>query len=132
MKTKTLRQTATFHAAPEEVYDLIMNARKHSGFTGGKVKMPTTVNGNFEIFDGYCRGYNIELDKGKKIVQAWHFEEDGWPENHFSVCTFRFKKSGKGTLLTFSQIGIPEHKYEELKQGWKEHYWEPMKQYLQS
>jgi activator of HSP90 ATPase len=132
MKTKTIKQTATFHAKPKEVYELIMDAKKHSAFTGTKVKMSNKINGKFEVFDGYCHGYNIELKEGKKIVQAWHFAEKGWPEDHFSTCIFVFTKIKDGTRLSFIQKEVPEHKYESLKSGWKEFYWAPMKEYLQS
>ena len=130
IKTKTIRQTATFHESPAEVYNLIMDARKHSKFTGGKVKMSNKVNGKFEVFDGYCHGYNIELKEGKKIVQAWHFAENGWPDGHFSTCTFTFSKVPEGTRLSFLQKDVPEKNYESLKSGWKDFYWEPMKKHL--
>ena len=56
MKTKTIKQSVTFHAKPIEVYELIMDAEKHSAFTGTKVKMSGKVNGKFEVFDGYYHG----------------------------------------------------------------------------
>jgi activator of HSP90 ATPase len=130
MKTKSIKQNVTFDAAPEELYQLIMNPKKHSAFTGSEVIMSTKVNGKFRVFDGYCSGYNIELVDGKKIVQAWHFEEEGWPEDHFSICTFVFEKTGKKTKLVFEQTGVPEHKVQALKDGWKNYYWEPMKAFL--
>ncbi len=131
METKSIKQTVAFNAKPEEVYDLIMNAKKHAAFTGGSVKMSKKENGKFVIFDGYCRGYNIELHEGKKIVQAWNFAEDGWPEDHHSTCTFSFAKSPKGTKLSFTQTGIPAHKAKALADGWKQYYWEPMKKYIE-
>ena len=122
----------TFNAAPADVYDLIMDAKKHAAFSGSKVTMSKAVKGKFNVFDGYCHGYNVELTPGQKIVQAWHFAEDGWPDDHFSTCTFLFKQSGKKTKLFFTQTGIPEHKAESLKNGWKDYYWQPMKTYLKS
>jgi len=92
--------------------------------------MSTKVNGKFNIFEGYCHGYNIELIEGKKIVQAWHFAEDGWPDNHYSICTFKFEASGNKTKLTFEQTDVPEDKADYIKEGWKTYYWEPMKEYL--
>ena len=109
-----------------------MDQKKHAAFTGAKVTMSTKVNGKFNIYDGYCQGYNIELTKGKKIVQAWHFAEEGWPDDHFSICTFKLEKLGDKTKLSFLQTGVPEHKVEELNGGWKQFYWEPMKAYLKS
>jgi len=130
METKTIKQVVSFNAAPAEVYELIMDAKKHAAFAGGKVTMSRKPEGKFVVFDGYCHGYNIELTEGKKIVQAWHFVEDGWPDDHYSTCTFLFEPKEGGTKLTFTQTGVPAHKVESLKGGWKEYYWEPMKEYL--
>jgi activator of HSP90 ATPase len=132
MVTKSILQTITFKASPKEVYNLLMDEKKHSAFTGSKVRMSNRVNGKFNVFEGYCRGYNIELTEGEKIVQAWHFAEDGWPEDHFSICTFIFEKKDKKTRLVFSQTGIPGHKAAALKDGWKQYYWKPMKSWLEN
>ena len=132
MKTKSIRQTATFNASPEKIYDLIMDEKKHAEFTGSKAILSTKPDGKFSVFDGYCKGYNIELVKGKKIVQAWHFEEDGWPDNHFSICNFEFEKVGDKTKLRFLQSEVPEHKVESLKEGWKQFYWDAIKKYLKA
>ena len=132
MKTTTIKQTATFPATPEEVYQLIMDQKKHAVFTGGKVTMSTKVKGKFNIFGGYIHGWNIELEEGRKIVQAWHFAEEGWPDDHYSVCTFLFEKAGDKTKLTFRQTEVPEQAAEALKEGWKQYYWVPMKEYLKN
>lgn len=132
MKTKSIKQTVTFDAPAEKVYNLIMDPKKHAAFTRSEVTMTTKVNGKFRVFDGYCHGHNIELVRGEKIVQAWHFAEDGWPEDHFSVCTFVFKDLDNKTKLTFLQKDVPEHKVEALKEGWKQYYWQPMKAYLKN
>ena len=132
MKTKSIRQTATFNATPDKIFNLIMDEKKHAVFTGSKATIDSKPNGKFTVFDGYCNGYNIELKKGKKIVQAWHFAEDGWPDDHFSICTFEFEKEGEKTKLRFLQTNVPEHKVESLKEGWKEFYWDAIKLYLKS
>ena len=130
MKTKSIKQSATFNASSEKVYQLIIDQKKHAAFSGADVVMNNKVKGEFSTYDGYCRGYNIELVKGKKIVQAWHFDEDGWTEDHFSICTFLFEEDGDKTKLSFVQTDVPEHKVAALKDGWKKYYWEPMAAYL--
>lgn len=45
MKTKTIRQTATFKASPHEVYEALLNSRKHSKFAGGKVSISRRAGG---------------------------------------------------------------------------------------
>jgi len=132
MKTKSIRQTATFDATPDKIYNLIMDEKKHAEFTGSKATISKEPNGKFSVFDGYCQGYNIELVEGKKIIQAWHFAEDGWPDDHFSICNFELEQDGDKTRLKFLQTNIPEHKVETLKDGWKQFYWAGIKTYLKS
>ena len=130
MKTKTLHQTIHFNAPPKKVYELIMDAKNHSAFTGSDVRMSKAIGGKFEAFDGYIHGHNIELQEGMFIQQAWHFKEDGWTDDHFSICTFRFRPDKGGTELKFTQQNIPLPSFEALKKGWHTFYWRPMKQML--
>ena len=130
MKTKSIKQTIAFNCKPIEIYSLLMNSKTHAALTGGKASISKKINGKFSAFDGYCHGYNIELIEGEKIVQAWHFAEEGWPKDHYSICTFLFEQAKNGTKLTFHQTNIPEHKVEDLKNGWKEFYWQPIKSYF--
>ena len=132
MKTKTIKQAISFNTTPIKVYEMIMNAEKHSAFTQSKVEMSPEVKGDFCVFDGYCHGYNIELIEGEKIVQAWHFEEDGWPEDHYSICTFHIDLENNKTKLYFEQSGIPEHKAKSLFDGWEKYYWKPMKEFIKN
>ncbi len=130
MQTKTIKQTATFKATPEQIYELLLDSKTIGALTGGAAKISRKPKGKFEVFDGYCHGYNMELEPGKIIVQAWHFAEDGWPDNHYSICTFALAPAGKGTKLSFTQTDIPVHKAKALAGGWKEYYWEPIKAHL--
>ncbi|HMG14127.1 MAG TPA: SRPBCC domain-containing protein [Saprospiraceae bacterium] len=130
METKSISQTVKLSGTPEEVYQLLMDPEKYSSFTGSEVIISDKIKGEFNLFDGYITGYNIELIVGKKIVQAWHFEEDGWPKEHYSICTFIFEPDGNKTKLNFLQTDVPEHKIQALSKGWYEYYWEPMEEYL--
>jgi activator of HSP90 ATPase len=130
MKTGQINQTVIFTKDPETVYQLLMDQEKHAEFTGSEVEMSPSEGGNFSVFDGYCHGTNIALEKGKRILQHWHFAEDGWPDDHYSICEFLFEPVEGGTRLIFIQKEIPEHKVEALTNGWKEYYWEPMESYL--
>jgi activator of HSP90 ATPase len=130
MTTTTIKQTVSFNALPHDVYELIMDEDKHSAFTGSKVTMSRKVKGKFDAFDGYVHGYNIELVQDYKIVQAWNFAEEGWDPEHFSICTFLIERSGEKTKLSFTQQFVPVKNAEDLKKGWKEFYWSPMKAWL--
>ena len=62
----------------------------------------------------------------KQIVQKWR--GDDWPKSHYSLATFSFSKSPKGTKMIFTQKGIPADKYEDIKEGWIDYYWRPMEE----
>lgn len=130
MKTGSIQQTIQFKAPSSTIYELIMDERLHSEIAGGEVKMGRNTNDRFSVFDGYCTGYNIELIPDEKIVQAWRFEEEGWPEDHYSIVTFKFTNTNNGCELDFNQTEIPFEKIEALSEGWKTYYWEPIEEYL--
>ena len=129
MKLKNLKQTVEFKGAtPHDVYELIMDSKKHSAVTGDTAKLSRKVGAGFSAFSGWATGKNLELVPDKKIVQSWRGGD--WPKGHFSQATFAFAKSKTGTKLTFTQTGIPEDQYEDIKHGWIDNYWEPMKRFL--
>ncbi len=126
---KTLRQTVTFKAAPEDVYELLMDSRKHAGFTGDKARISREVGGRIMAYNGYIESTNLEIVPQAKIVQCWRGSD--WPEGHYSKATFALAKVKGGTRLTFTQSNVPDDQYESIKEGWKEHYWEKMKTFLE-
>jgi len=129
MKTKTIRQSVTFRAPPHEVYEALMDSEKHARFTGAGASISRRVGGRFTAYDGSLEGENLELVPDVKILQSWR--SDDWPEGHYSRATFSLAKVEGGTRLTFTQTGVPEDFYEDVKQGWIDYYWEPMKRLLE-
>lgn len=127
MKTKTIIQKIEFKASPHEIYEALMDEKKHAKFTGAKAKISREVGGKFEIYDAGINGKNIELIPDQKIVQDWHCETEGWPEGHYSRLTISLKKSTNGAMLEIIQTGVPEESYDDISSGWAEYYWEPMK-----
>jgi activator of HSP90 ATPase len=129
MATRKIRQSVTFRASPHDVYEALMDAKKHAKFTGGKASISREVGGKFSVFDGYAEGVNLQLVPDKKIVQSWRASD--WPEGHYSEVTFLFKEIEGGTHLTFNQTGVPEEQYDDVSQGWRDYYWAPMKEMLE-
>jgi activator of HSP90 ATPase len=127
--SKAIKQTATFKAAPHAIYEALMDERKHAAFTGGDAKISRKVGGKFTIYGGDIEGKNLELVPDQKIVQTWRYSD--WPEGHYSIATFALEPTEKGTRLIFTQTDVPDEKYEDIKQGWKDYYWAPMKVMLE-
>ena len=128
MHTKTIRQSVTFKTSPHEVYEALMDSRKHSEFTGSKVQISRKIGSEFRVYSGDIQGVNLELVPDQKIVQSWRYSD--WPEGHYSKATFSLREVPGGTRLTFTQTGVPEEFYDDIKQGWHDYYWEPIKEML--
>jgi activator of HSP90 ATPase len=129
-KTTTIKQQIVVSASPEEVYEALIDSKKHSEFTGSKATGKPIVGGRFTAWEGYISGKNLELEKGKRIVQEWTTTE--WPKNYPpSKLEIVLKKKDKGTELTFVQSDVPADQAKEIEQGWIDFYWEPLKNYFQ-
>ena len=132
LSTKTIEQTVTFDASPHDVYEALMDSEKHSQFTGAAASISREVGGSITAYDGYISGINIQLIPDTRIVQSWRGNDEGWPPGHHSTATFTFEKAESGTRLTFVQSGVPEGTFDDIDQGWKDHYWAKMKPFLES
>jgi activator of HSP90 ATPase len=126
---KTIRQSVTLKASPHEVYEVLMDSRKHARFTGSKARISRKEGGKFTAYDGYIEGINLNIVPDKKIIQSWRGSD--WPEGHYSRATFSLKKVKNGTHLTFTQSGVPDQYYHDISQGWRDYYWKPMKEMLE-
>jgi uncharacterized protein YndB with AHSA1/START domain len=129
LKTSTITQKVVIPASPEKVYDAFVDAKKHSAFTGAKATGDAKVGGEFSAWDGYVTGRNLELEKGRHIVQDWITTE--WPEGYPpSRLEFTFHKVKGGTELTMVHSKVPAEQANEYKQGWIDNYWDPLKDYF--
>ena len=122
---KSINQVVTFNAAPAEIFEALMDSKKHAGFTGAPAKISREVGGAISCHDGMVTGINVDIVKDARIVQAWR--AGNFPEGVFSVATFVLQPEGRKTKLTFTQHGVPESAYEMVSTGWEEHYWTPLR-----
>jgi len=129
METKTIQQSATFGAPPTDVYEMLMDSKKHAALSGQPAALTREVGGNFTAWGTHISGFNLALRPGRKIVQAWRALD--WPPDHYSIAIFEFNAVDGGTKLDFTQIGVPAHRYEGHCRGWAQTYWTPMKEILE-
>ena len=128
METKTILQSATFGARPIDVYEMLMDSRKHAALSGEPAALSREVGGSFTAWGNHISGFNLALRPGRRIVQAWRALD--WPPDHYSIAIFEFSEVDGGAKLDFTQIGVPAHRYEGHCRGWTQTYWTPMKEIL--
>jgi len=122
--TKPIHQTIEFTVSPHEVYETLMDSKKHARFSGGTAKISRRVNGQIMAYDGYITGRNLELIPDQKIVQEWRAVD--WEPGQISQVTFELSAIPTGTRLEFTHTGLPAGTEPEFTQGWIDNYWEPM------
>ena len=126
--SKPIKQTVKFKSKPRAIYDLLVEAKKHSAFTEHKASNQKKAGGKFSFYDGYITGLNVELVPEKRIVQAWRGAD--FPKGTYSIAHFELKNARGGTELVFTQYGVPSKYHSRINQGWHEHYWNRMKKHL--
>jgi uncharacterized protein YndB with AHSA1/START domain len=130
MKTKTIEQTVLINAAPRKVYDALMNSKQHAKFTGAPASIRAKPGAAFTCYDRYITGITLELKPAKRIVQAWRSRN--WPDGTYSIVSFELAgKAGGKTQLRFTHLGVPASDYADKNKGWRTHYWEPLKKFLE-
>ncbi|HVA98177.1 MAG TPA: SRPBCC domain-containing protein [Bacteroidia bacterium] len=128
---KTIIQKVVFkNTNTKTLYDLYMDAKKHSLVTGGPAKISTKVGSGFSVHGGYIKGKNIHLVKNKMIVQTWRAE--GWEKSDAdSTFIIHLEQKGKDVVLEATHANLPEKHAASINKGWHDHYWKPWKQHLE-
>jgi hypothetical protein len=126
---KVIEQTIFFKdASPEELFDIILDAKKHSGILGGAaVKITKNEGDPFSCLNGLLKGKNLMIVPNRMIVQSWR--GDVWDDDELdSVLTLVFTsvKGGSEIYMVHSNTA------DEFVERWDEVYWQPMKKYLKA
>jgi predicted ester cyclase len=130
METRTVQQDVFSPATPHEVYETLIDQDKHAAMTGQPAKIARKAGGAFSVFDGAITGTTRKLSADKKIVQDWR--SDDWPAAHYSKVAFTLAPiwQGRGTHLQLVHSKVPADKAEEISDGWRTYYWEPMAEFF--
>jgi uncharacterized protein YndB with AHSA1/START domain len=116
-------------ASPEAVYDAWLDSAAHSAMTGAEATASDQVGADFTAWDGYIRGRNVELVKGRRIVQSWRTSKfsDADPD---SIVTVTLAPAKGGVRLTLEHSNVPDGHKSYEGGGWEDNYFAPMKEYF--
>lgn len=113
---------------PATVYRDWLSSKGHTLFTGSPAKVEPAVGGKFSAWEGYIWGETLEMESGKRIVQAWSTSNfpDGAEPSRLEIT---LESVPEGCLISLHHSNIPDGQGKDYEQGWKEHYFEPMTDY---
>jgi activator of HSP90 ATPase len=129
MTTGQLSISAVLCASAEKIYAAYLSSREHAAITGSPAKITPKVGGKFMAWDGYISGEIMELVPNRRIVQTWRtteFKKDD-PD---SIVEIDLEERAGRTKLTLAQKNLPRGTKEEYKNGWRDYYIKPMKDYF--
>jgi len=128
-KAKTyLHQEVDFKASPHRIYEILLDSKQFTAFSGEPAEISHDVGGAFTMFGGKIVGRNVELIPDQRIVQAWR--PAYWEPGVYTLVKFELKEQNSQTRVILDHTGFPEGNFGHLNEGWKMHYWERLTKYL--
>ncbi len=112
-------------ASAAEIYKAWLSSDGHTSMTGGEANCSDEVNGEFEAWDGYISGRNLELEQNRRIVQSWRTSQFGESEPDSQIEVTLEAVEG-GTRVTLHHTEVPDD-CDHYRGGWQDHYFDPMK-----
>ena len=118
-------------ASAEDIYHAWMNSEQHSLMTGGTAQIDPQRDGDFTAWNGYIKGKTINLEPYRRIVQQWRTTE--FPEkSEDSLLEIILEEEIDGTHITLIHSEIPDGQGKMYKDGWRKHYFNPMRDYFKT
>jgi len=124
---KTIRQTYHIKAPRKLVWEVLVTPKHIAKWGAGPAKMSTKEGAKFSLWGGDIFGKNTEVKEDKSLLQDWYGGE--WLEP--SVVTISLTTESGGTKVSLLHTGFPEEEGADLKEGWKDYYFGPLKEYVE-
>jgi len=126
---KDIQQSTELPASPDALFEMYVDAEKHSAFTGSEVTVSREPGAAFSAFGGALSGRMVATVPGRLVVQTWRSTNFG-VDDPDSVLILAFSESASGGRIDLVQIGIPDCDYQGVSEGWGKFYWYPWRAFL--
>jgi activator of HSP90 ATPase len=117
-----------FPVKASTIYNAWLDSKTHSDMTGGEASCSNQEGEKFSAWDGYITGKNNQLNQYEKIIQSWR-TSDFNNNDEDSEIIIEIQDTVEGCELLLIHKNIPEGQ-PDYKQGWGDHYFNPMKIYF--
>ncbi len=120
--------TDTITATPAEIFGAWLSSDGHTEMTGGEANCSDEVGAEFDAWDGYISGKNLEVEPTSRFVQSWRTTQfdDSEPDSQIEVL---LEEVEGGTKVTLHHTSVPDDG-DHYRPGWQDHYFNPMKEYF--
>lgn len=119
----------TFDAPPAVLYEAWVDADQHASFTGAEATAEARIGGRYTAWEGYIEGTFVDLEPGRRILQRWRTSEFA-TQDPDSLVEVLLEPAAAGTTLHLRHTGLPAGDGPKYAQGWRDHYFEPLHEWL--
>ncbi|HSW80352.1 MAG TPA: SRPBCC domain-containing protein [Candidatus Saccharimonadales bacterium] len=125
---RSIEQTYTIKAPIEKVWLALTDANTAEKWGAGPAKVDAEVGGEFSYWDGDIHGKFTKIEPNKLIEQDWYGHDH--PDHKYKV-TFEIKGDEEKTTVHFLHEDIPDSDEDDWEAGWKDYYFDPIKELLE-
>jgi uncharacterized protein YndB with AHSA1/START domain len=128
-----IQQSVVLPAAADVLFEMYLDPRAHSAFTGFPVTIGAEHGAEFRAFDGQLSGTILAVVRPRLIVQSWRSTKFAAndPDSTLMLLFASEGQGGGGGRIDLVHLDVPEHDYQGVTDGWHKHYWAPWRTYLE-
>lgn len=124
---KTIKQEYKINAPIEKVWQALTDSKEIEKWSGAKATMKPQERMKFKLWDGEIYGTNIKIVPLKTLVQNWYSRD--WEKP--SILTFNLEKKDNKTIVKLTHEQVPENELNDIENGWKDYYMNPLKELVE-
>lgn len=128
---KDIQQNVELPASPKALFEMYVDAKQHSAFTGSEVTVSREPGSTFSAFGGALSGRMVATVPGRLVVQTWRSTNFG-VDDPDSILVLAFSEGVSGGRIDLVHTGVADRDYEGVREGWRKFYWDPWRAFLQA
>ena len=126
---KQIDQTYSIKAPIDKVWQALTDAKLGEQWGAGPAAFDLKEGGEFSYWGGDIHGTNTKIVANKLLEQDWYGEDR--PEHCYKV-SFELNEVGGATTVHLIHADVPDEEAEDFEEGWKDFYFDPIKELLET
>lgn len=123
-----IEQTYTIKSPVNKVWDALTKPELMEQWGAGPAEFDDKVGGKFSLWGGDIHGTNTKVVPIKLLVQDWY--EDSVSDLCYKV-SFSLIDNNGVTTVKLTHSNVPESEVKDFTNGWRDYYFDPIKQLLE-
>jgi uncharacterized protein YndB with AHSA1/START domain len=125
---KTIDETYQVKAPIDKVWHALTDAALIDKWNAGPAKFDAKEGGKFSLWGGDIHGTNTKLVPNELLEQDWYGHDS--PDQCYKV-SFALSSNDGITTIHLVHSDVSDNEAEDFRNGWKDYYFDPIKQLLE-